>query len=129
MERAKLDIAAVKSRRNLSDVVARHVKLKKAGHEFVGLCPFHDENTASFRVNDAKGVFHCFGCSAAGDVIDFVKAAEGMTFMEAVKAASQKRSSNEKRLAPPTPKRCAGCDWRSSSCGDVIALSQISFSM
>lgn len=85
MAHAEIDIASVKARRNLSDIIARRVKLKKAGHEFVGLCPFHDENTASFRVNDAKGVFHCFGCSAAGDVIDFLKASEGMSFMEAVR--------------------------------------------
>lgn len=85
MARTGIDIEREKAKRNLSDVVARHVKLRKAGHEFEGLCPFHEERTPSFRVNDTKGVFHCFGCAAAGDVIDFVKAAEGMSFIEAVR--------------------------------------------
>lgn len=51
----------------------------------VGLCPFHVENTTSFRVNDTKGVFHCFGCGTSGDVLDFVTAAEGLDFMGAVR--------------------------------------------
>ncbi|EQB33533.1 hypothetical protein M529_03760 [Sphingobium ummariense RL-3] len=70
----------------MSHIVGRHVKLRKAGHEYVGLCPFHDENTPSFRVNDAKGLFHCFGCGAGGDVIDFLTHVEGLNFVEAVRA-------------------------------------------
>lgn len=82
--RPQLDIERAKNRFAMSDVVRRHVKLRKTGHEYVGLCPFHDENTPSFRVNDAKGLFHCFGCGASGDVIDFIRHVEGRSFVEAV---------------------------------------------
>lgn len=80
----KIDVEQVKARHSLSSVIGRRVKLKKAGHEFVGLCPFHQENTPSFRVNDTKGVYNCFGCSAAGDVIDFIRATDGLDFRAAV---------------------------------------------
>lgn len=81
----KIDIERVKARRKISDVVAAKVKLRKAGSEFVGLCPFHNEKTPSFRVNDGKGVWHCFGCGKGGDVIEFVQLAEGVDFLDAVR--------------------------------------------
>lgn len=59
MQHSKSDMDRLKGRHALSAIIGRRVKLRKAGHELVGLCPFHDENTPSFRVNDAKGVFHC----------------------------------------------------------------------
>ena len=83
--RAEIDIEALKSRHVLSAIVGRRVKLRRAGHELVGLCPFHKENTPSFRVNDTKGVFNCFGCSAHGDVLDFIMETEGLHFMSAVR--------------------------------------------
>ncbi len=83
--RPAIDTDAVKARYALSAVVGRWVKLRKAGHELVGLCPFHAENTPSFRVNDGKGLYHCFGCGASGDIIDFVRAAEGVDFTGAVR--------------------------------------------
>lgn len=85
MARSEIDLGALKSRHVLSAIVSRHLNLKKAGSEVVGLCPFHVENTPSFRVNDTKGVFHCFGCGTSGDVLDFVMAAEGLDFMGAVR--------------------------------------------
>lgn len=78
-------IANVKNRYRLSDIISRHVVLRPAGHEKVGLCPYHDEHSPSFRVNDAKGLFNCFGCGAGGDVIQFLCDIEGKTFAEAVK--------------------------------------------
>jgi DNA primase len=80
----KIDVEQVKARHSLSAVIGRRVKLRKAGHEHVGLCPFHQENTPSFRVNDTKGLFHCFGCGASGDVIDFIRAIDGLDFRGAV---------------------------------------------
>lgn len=74
----------IKAQVDLSAIVGRRVKLRKAGHELVGLCPFHAENTPSFRVNDTKGVYHCFGCGASGDLIDYVQVSEGLSFKEAV---------------------------------------------
>lgn len=74
----------IRTRIPVSDVVGRKVRLVRKGHEHTGLCPFHNEKTPSFTVNDDKGFYHCFGCSAHGDVIKFVIETEGLTFPEAV---------------------------------------------
>jgi DNA primase catalytic core len=74
----------IRSRVTLSDVVSRRVKLIRRGREHTGLCPFHNEKTPSFTVNDDKAFFHCFGCGAHGDVITFVMRTEGLTFPEAI---------------------------------------------
>ena len=81
----RIDIDALRATVALSEVVGRRVKLKRAGRELVGLCPFHNERSASFGVNDDKGRYHCFGCGASGDVVDFVQATEGLPFLEATK--------------------------------------------
>ncbi len=67
-----------------SEVVGKKVKLKSRGNEFQGLCPFHNEKSPSFTVNDLKGFYHCFGCQAHGDIISFVMNAEGFDFKDAV---------------------------------------------
>ena len=67
-----------------SQVVGKIVKLKKQGKEYSGLCPFHNEKTPSFTVNDQKGFYHCFGCGAHGDIITFVMNKQGLDFKEAV---------------------------------------------
>jgi DNA primase len=74
----------LKHRFTLSDVVGRKVKLIRRGREHTGLCPFHNEKTPSFTVNDQKGFYHCFGCGQHGGVIDFVMNTEGLTFPETV---------------------------------------------
>ncbi len=71
-------------RLRLTDVVGRKVKLVRKGRESGGLCPFHNEKTPSFTVNDDKGFYHCFGCGAHGNAIDFVMNTEGLAFAEAV---------------------------------------------
>lgn len=68
----------------VSEVVGKKVKLKLRGKEFSGLCPFHNEKSPSFTVNDQKGFYHCFGCAAHGDVISFVMQNEGMEYVDAV---------------------------------------------
>lgn len=88
----------LRSRLPLADVVGRRVKLQKRGRDFVGLCPFHNEKTPSFTVNEEKGFFHCFGCGAHGDAMTFVMRAEGASFPEAVE-----RLANEAGLAVPQP--------------------------
>lgn len=75
-------IQALKSRFNIADVIRRYMALKPAGSRLVGLCPFHNEKTASFSVNPDKGVFYCFGCQASGDVIDFYCRINGLDFRE-----------------------------------------------
>ncbi len=72
------------SRVSLSDVIAKRVKLVRKGNRMSGLCPFHNEKTPSFYVNDAEGFYHCFGCSANGDAISFLRETDGLDFVEAV---------------------------------------------
>src|ERR1700761_7667497 len=71
-------------RTSLSALIGRSVKLLKAGREFKACCPFHNEKTPSFTVNDEKGFYHCFGCGAHGNVFDFVMLTEGLNFPEAI---------------------------------------------
>ena len=68
----------------LSDIVGRRSPMKRAGVEHFGLCVFHGERTPSLYVNDAEGLYHCFGCGASGDTIRFVMETEGCTFLEAL---------------------------------------------
>ncbi|MBA3232372.1 MAG: DNA primase [Propionibacteriales bacterium] len=79
------DIALVRERSRIDDVVSGHVTLRSAGGgSLKGLCPFHEEKSPSFNVNPARGFFHCFGCQEGGDVITFVQKIEGVGFSEAV---------------------------------------------
>jgi DNA primase len=75
----------LRARTQLSTLVARTVKITKAGREYKGCCPFHNEKTPSFYVNDEKGFYHCFGCSAHGDAIRWMTDHRGLPFMDAVK--------------------------------------------
>ncbi|MGL4542694.1 MAG: DNA primase, partial [Polymorphobacter sp.] len=75
----------IRSRVALAAVVGRRVKLTRAGHEWKGCCPFHNEKTPSFYVNEDKGFYHCFGCGVHGDVIRFVTEQEGLSFPDAVR--------------------------------------------
>ena len=73
-------------RADVVDVVGRRVQLKKAGREFKACCPFHDEKTPSFTVSPTKGFYHCFGCGAHGNALDFLMEYDHMDFVEAVEA-------------------------------------------
>ena len=75
----------LRARTVLSAVIAPSVKLIRAGREWKACCPFHNEKTPSFWVSPAKQFFHCFGCGASGDVIEFVKRADTLTFPDAVR--------------------------------------------
>ena len=79
------DLETVRERSRIDDVVSSFVQLKPAGGgALVGLCPFHDEKTPSFRVTPSKGFYYCFGCGEGGDVIKFVQQINNMGFTEAV---------------------------------------------
>lgn len=78
------DIAKVRASVRLSEVVAPHVTLRRAGRGMVGLCPFHGEKTPSFNVNDDTGRYMCFGCGAKGDVFTFVQQIEHLDFVGSV---------------------------------------------
>jgi DNA primase len=75
----------LRARITLSSLVQRSVKLTRAGREWKGCCPFHDEKTPSFYVNDQKQFYHCFGCGAHGDAISWMVDHAGLPFMDAVK--------------------------------------------
>ena len=75
----------LRSRVTLSGVISRTTRLTKAGHEFKACCPFHNEKSPSFTVNDQKGFYHCFGRGAHGDVIRWMTDQRGLSFMDAVK--------------------------------------------
>jgi len=83
-------IQAVQQAALIEEVVGDFVTLKKRGQNLWACCPFHHERTPSFAVSPGKGFYKCFGCDAAGDAIAFVKAIEGISFVEAVKYLAQK---------------------------------------
>ena len=85
------DVAQVKERSSIEDVVREHVTLRAAGPgSLKGLCPFHDEKSPSFNIRPAVGAWHCFGCGEGGDVISFVQKVEHLTFAEAVERLATK---------------------------------------
>ena len=78
-------ISEIRSRIDIVDLVSRYVLLKRAGRNHKGLCPFHDEKTPSFNVSPDRQIYHCFGCQAGGDVVEFLMRHESLTFPEAVR--------------------------------------------
>ncbi len=93
----------LKARLDLVAIVSRHVALTRRGREHLGLCPFHQEKTPSFTVNEQKGFYHCFGCGAHGTAIDFVMQRERLSFRD------------RSRLWPPA--RACPCRWSSRATG------------
>lgn len=83
-------IQAVQSAASIEEVVGDFITLKKKGQNLWACCPFHHEKTPSFSVSPAKGFYKCFGCDAAGDAITFIRAMEGISFVEAVKYLAKK---------------------------------------
>jgi DNA primase len=83
-------IEEVRARADIVEVIGAQVRLKRAGRNFVGLCPFHNEKTPSFSVSAERGFFHCFGCGAGGTVFDFVMRVEGLTFPEALQSLARR---------------------------------------
>lgn len=75
----------LRSRVTLSTLIGRTVKITRAGREYKACCPFHNEKTPSFTINDEKGFYHCFGCGAHGDAIRWMTDQRGLSFMDAVK--------------------------------------------
>jgi len=88
----------VKQQADIVKVIEGYIRLRKAGANFVGLCPFHKEKTGSFNVSGTKQFFYCFGCQATGDVFTFVGRMENVGFPEAVRIVAQK-------CGIPLPKR------------------------
>lgn len=84
---------------SIVDVVGDKVKLVRKGREYQACCPFHNEKTPSFTVNEAKGFYHCFGCGAHGDIIKFEMEANGLPFMDAVEKLAHKAGLEVPRIS------------------------------
>jgi DNA primase len=80
----------IRAASDIVDVIGSYLPLKKAGANFVALCPFHKEKTPSFNVNPHRQIFHCFGCHKGGDVFTFVKEYENIGFMDAVRRLAER---------------------------------------
>jgi DNA primase len=120
----------LRSRTTLSSLVGQSVKLSKAGREHKGCCPFHNEKTPSFYVNDDKGFYHCFGCSAHGDAIRWMTDQRGLSFIDAVKeladaagmqvpAADPKAAERAERANSLYDLMKAAADWFVEQLGGV----------
>lgn len=83
-------IIEIRNRASIVEIISDHVTLKKAGRNYMGLCPFHTEKTPSFTVNEEKGIFHCFGCQTGGSVFQFLMQLDQLTFPEAVERVAKR---------------------------------------
>ena len=97
------DIAEVRERARIDEVVSAYVTLRNAGGgSLKGLCPFHDEKTPSFHVTPSRGFYHCFGCDEGGDVISFLMKHDGLTFTDAVEHLAQRFGVAVRRIEDPS---------------------------
>lgn len=78
-------IAKICDENDIIDYVSQYVQLKKSGRDYSGLCPFHNEKTPSFHVSQEKQLFHCFGCGASGNLVQFVMRTENLDFVDALR--------------------------------------------
>jgi DNA primase len=101
----------LRARITLSSLVQRSVKLTRAGREWKGCCPFHDEKTPSFYVNDQKQFYHCFGCGAHGDAISWMVDHAGLQFMDAIKELA---ASAGMEVPAPDPVQAKRAEKRAS---------------
>lgn len=113
----------LRSRITLSGVIGRTTRLSKAGREWKACCPFHNEKTPSFTVNDEKGFYHCFGCGAHGDAIRWLTDQRGMPFMDAVKELAAEAGME---VPAPDPHMARAAEQR-ASLHDVMAAAQAWF--
>src|SRR3989338_6033931 len=92
----------IRNKADIVSVISEYVPLKKRGRNYLGLCPFHSEKTASFTVSPEKQLFHCFGCGEGGNVFAFMMKAENIGFAEAVAELGEKIGVKVGRTAPST---------------------------
>lgn len=98
-----VDIEKLKNSVSLSEVVSQRIEIKKNGHEFIGCCPFHAENTPSFTIFAGDRRFYCFGCGAGGDVIDFVMRYENVNLITAAEILTGKDHITQERIEQRKP--------------------------
>ncbi|GFE72889.1 DNA primase [Novosphingobium sp. TCA1] len=110
----------LRSRTTLSALIGRSTRLQKAGREFKACCPFHNEKSPSFTVNDEKGFYHCFGCGAHGDAIRWMTDHQGLSFMDAVKELAAEAGMD---VPAPDPRAAKAAEKR-DTLHDVMAAAQ-----
>jgi DNA primase len=111
----------LRARVTLSGVIMRTVKLTRAGREWKACCPFHNEKSPSFTVNDQKGFYHCFGCQAHGDVISWLTDQRGLSFMDAVKELAAQAGVEMPR---PDPREAEAAQQRAGLHDVMLAAQQ-----
>ena len=105
MQVTKEGIERIKGANDLAAVVAeRGIEVRKKGRVVVARCPFHDERTASFTITPSKGLFHCFGCGAAGDVIGFVTKHDKLSFRDALDVLARRAGLDLAKLMEDRPR-------------------------
>ena len=120
----------VRQAADIVDVVGSYIPLKRAGHAFRALCPFHREKTPSFHVNPERQIFKCFGCGIGGDVFSFVQNFEKVDFAEALQILADRynialRKARSKQAAGPSKNdifrvnRWAAGVYRNHLCSDA----------
>ncbi|OYW46346.1 MAG: DNA primase [Sphingomonadales bacterium 32-68-7] len=113
----------LRARITLSGVIMATVKLQRAGREWKACCPFHNENTPSFYVNDEKHFYHCFGCGAHGDAIRWMTDQRGLAFMDAVKELAAQAGMD---VPAPDPRAARAAEQR-ATLHDVTGAAQAWF--
>ena len=108
----------IRTRADIVEVVGQFVKLKRAGENWKGLCPFHTEKTPSFTVNPKRNIYHCFGCGAGGDAFSFLMRQDRVAFPEAVRALAQRAGV----ALPDEGARAPEADGRLEALRRVMAL-------
>lgn len=123
LPREKID--EVRDRTNISEVIGRHVELKRAGTgSWMGLCPFHAEKSPSFHVNEQRQYFYCFGCGAKGDVFTFLQQVEHQSFPEVLRDLAQSAGVElpEDRMSPSERRALAEAETERSRMFRVVEL-------
>lgn len=95
----------LRQRLSLVDVISRRVPLVKKGQNYWGCCPFHNEKTPSFSVNEDKGFYHCFGCGEHGDIISFTMKSQNINFIEAIKELADMAGIKMPEIKQKTPQQ------------------------
>ncbi len=119
-------VEEVRQRSDVVDIISSYVNLKRTGSNYVGLCPFHNEKTASFSVSPSKQMYYCFGCGAGGNVFTFLMEYENLTFVEALERLAEQAGMElpEKGNSENDRKRriCGIRYWKSISWQPIIIL-------
>ncbi|MCW2387756.1 DNA primase [Sphingobium sp. B11D3B] len=110
----------LRARTTLSTLIGKTIKVQKAGREYKACCPFHNEKTPSFTINDEKGFYHCFGCGAHGDAIRWMTDQRGLPFLDAVKELAAAAGMEVPAPDPRAAKRAE----QAKSLHDVTAAAQ-----